>query len=512
MDVPSLMRQAVEFNRESIAIVTSERTLTYGEAWDRGIRVAHALIDAGIEPGDRVGMVEDNHLAAVDLILGAAIAGAVRVPLYARNSRLAHRAMIESTETKLVFADEAYAASVEGFDAEIGCLTRVLVRDDGYEDWLRAFDGADPMIEVRPEDWYIIRHSSGTSGRPKGVGYRQHDWVANCRNWFYRLPRLERDSVFGHAAPISHASGYLFLPTWLAGATNLLYGRFEPRSVLEQTERHRVTHTFLAPSMVAALCAEPSSRERDWTSLECILTGGAPITDATINASREVFGDVLHQVFGQTEATPLTLLTPQEWFADVPGSTPMRSAGKVLPFCRLEIRDELGRCVAPGTEGEIYAQIEAQMSGYWRDPERSAERLVDGWVRTGDIGRVDANGYLYVLDRVDDMIVSGAFNIWPSELETVIADLPGVIEVAVFAIPHEKWGETPMAVCHVDAGCSLTSDDVIAYVAERMGSYLKPTRVEFVHEDLPKTVVGKILRRRLREPYWQGQEARVHGA
>jgi acyl-CoA synthetase (AMP-forming)/AMP-acid ligase II len=264
--------------------------------------------------------------------------------------------------------------------------------------------------------------------------------------------------------------------------------------------------------MVAALCADPSCRGRDWSALSCILTGGAPITDATINASRETFGDVLYQVFGQTEATPLTILTPEDWFTPAPGSTPMRSAGKILPFCRLQIRDEAGKPVGAGREGEIYAQIESQMSGYWNDPERSAERLADGWIRTGDIGRIDENGFLYVLDRVDDMIVSGALNIWPSEVETVIADLPGVKEVAVFGIPHEKWGETPMAVCHVEPGSSLTSEQVIAHVADRMGSYIKPTRVEFVHDHLPKTVVGKLLRRTLRDPYWEGRESRVGGA
>lgn len=491
MDVPSLLRQAVDHNQDATAIVTAEHSLTFGTAWTRGVRLANALIDAGIKPGDRVGMVEDNNLGAVDLILGAAIAGAVRVPLYARNSRAAHRAMIGSTETKLVFTDEAYAASVVGLESGVGCLQNVIRRDKDYEPWLAAQSDQDPMVRVDPDDWYIIRHSSGTSGNPKGVGYRQHDWIANCRNWFLRLPRLDTDSVFGHAAPISHASGYLFIPTWLEGATNLLYGPFVPEAVLEMTERNRVTHTFLAPSMVAGLCAEPSSKKRDWSALTCILTGGAPITDATIGASRATFGDVLHQVFGQTEATPLTMMTPREWFSEIEGSTPLRSAGKVLPYARLEIRDMDGQLVPQGQEGEIYAQIEAQMSGYWNNPELSAQRLRDGWVRTGDIGRIDANGYLYVLDRVDDMIVSGGFNIWPSELETVIADHPEIREVAVFGIPHKKWGETPMAVCYVDQDAKVTSEEIIALVAERMGSYLKPSRVEFVQAPLRRRSSGR---------------------
>lgn len=512
MEVPSLLRQAAHFNVGRTAVITADTVLTFEAAWTRGVRVANGLIDLGVKPGDRVGMVEDNNLGAVDLILGAAIAGAVRVPLYARNSRAAHMAMISSTETKVVFTDEAYAASVVGLEGSVDSLQSIIRRDETYGAWLSSQSDEDPMVEVDPNDWYIIRHSSGTSGTPKGVGYRQHDWIVNCRNWFYRLPPLNQASVLGHAAPISHASGYLFLPTWLEGAANLLYGAFEPSRVLSLSEEHRVSHTFLAPSMVAALCAEPTARARDWSALSCILTGGAPITDATIAASRETFGDVLHQVFGQTEATPLTMLTPREWFDDVPGSTPLRSAGKVFPFALMQIRDEFGDQVPDGGTGEIYARIESQMSGYWNSPSLSADRLRDGWVRTGDIGRIDSNGYLYVLDRVDDMIVSGAFNIWPSEVETVIADHPDVLEVAVFGIPHDKWGETPMAVCLVDESATVSEQDIIDLVAERMGSYLKPTKVELTHESLPKTVVGKILRRALRAPYWKDRESHVGGA
>ena len=237
----------------------------------------------------------------------------------------------------------------------------------------------------------------------------------------------------------------------------LLYGPFDVPTVLDMSERHRVTHTFAAPSMLAGLAADPTAAGRDWSALGCILIGGAPVTDATINAGRRVFGDVIYQVFGQTEATPLTIMTPQEWFTDVPGSTPMRSAGRVLPFCRLEIRGPAGEVLGIGGEGEIWTQVEAQMSGYWGDPQRTAERLVDGWVRTGDIGRLDDNGYLYVLDRVDDMIVSGGFNIWPAELETIIADHPDVVEVAVFGIPDTRWGETPMAICTLRPGARSPS-------------------------------------------------------
>ncbi|MGQ0573839.1 MAG: class I adenylate-forming enzyme family protein [Pseudonocardia sp.] len=512
MDVPSLMRQSLQFHRDRTAIVTEHRSLTFAEAWDRGVRLANALLEHGVRPGDRVASVEDNNLGAADLFLGAAIAGAVRVPLYARNSRRSHAQMLEQTQATVVLTDPAYADSVIGLETEIDTLAHVLVRDDGYEKWLADRSGVDPMIDVDGEDWYIIRHSAGTTGRSKGVGYTQHDWLVNCRNWYYRLPNLGWDSVVGHAGPISHASGYLFLPAWLQGSGNLLFGSFDAGKVLDMMEHHRISHMFAPPSMLAALAADPGAAGRDYSALRCILVGGAPITDATALAGRRVFGEVLHQVFGQTEAVPLTVMTPQEWFGDQEGSTPMRAAGRVLPFARLEVRDADGVVLPVGAEGEIFAQVEGQMRGFWGDDELTATRLVDGWVRTGDIGRLDANGYLYVLDRVDDMIVSGGFNIWPAELETVIADHPEVVEVAVFGVPHERWGETPMAVCCVADGARVTAEEIVAVVVDRLGSYKKPSAVEFTCEPLPKSVVGKLQRKALREPHWVGHDRRVSGA
>ncbi|MGQ0629637.1 MAG: class I adenylate-forming enzyme family protein [Sporichthyaceae bacterium] len=512
MDVPSMMRQAVTLNADRIAIRTEDQQLTFTQMWNRGVRLANALIDLGVRPGDRVAGLEDNNLGAADLFLAAAIAGAVRVPLYARNSPEAHAHMVGHTGTSVIVTDQAYADSVADLGATSTSVRHVVVRDESYEKWLAVQSDVDPVVEVKAEDWYVIRHSAGTTGTPKGIAYTQHDWLVNCRNWFYRLPNLRWDSVVGHAGPISHASGYLFLPAWLHGSTNLLFGAFDAAKVLDLMERHHVTHMFAPPSMVAMLAAEPGAGAKDLSALECMLVGGAPITDATANAGRRVFGDVLYQIFGQTEAVPLTIMTPAEWFGEYPGSTPMRSAGRILPFARVQVRDEDGTVLPLGAQGELWAQVEGQMRGFWGDDELTATRLVDGWVRTRDIGRIDAHGFVYILDRVDDMIVSGGFNIWPAELETVINDHPEVIEVAVFAVPHPKWGESPMAMCRVAEGASVTAAEVIELVRERAGSYKKPSRVEFTTEPLPKNVVGKLLRKQLREQYWAEYGDRVAGA
>jgi acyl-CoA synthetase (AMP-forming)/AMP-acid ligase II len=511
MDVRTLMRQSVAYHRDRPAIVSEERTLTFGEAWDRGVRLANALRDLGVEPGDRVAGLEDNNLGAADFFIACAVAGAVRVPLYPRNSRAAHHHMIDHTSCKVVLSDAAYADSVNGLDDEIGDLGHVVVRDDHYESWLASYPATDPDVAIDGDDWYVIRHSGGTTGRSKGVAYTHHDWLVVCRNWIYPIARLLPSSAVGHAGPISHGSGYLFIPGWLHGVPNVLFGSFEPGKVLDMMERHRVSHMFAVPAIVHALGHHPTAAARDWSNLKALVIGGAPITDDTALLGHRMFGDAMYQGFGQTEILPISFMGPDEWFGDVEGSTPLRSAGKVMPFVQVEIRNEEGEALPFGEEGEIVARAEGQMRGYWGDDELTAARVVDGWVRTGDIGKVDANGYLYVLDRADDMIISGGFNIWPAELETVIADHPRVLEVAVFAVPDDRWGVTRMAVCCVDDAAAVTADEIIELCRDRLGSYKKPSRVEFTTEPLPKSVVGKLQRKVLREPYWVGRDRRVSG-
>jgi acyl-CoA synthetase (AMP-forming)/AMP-acid ligase II len=203
---------------------------------------------------------------------------------------------------------------------------------------------------------------------------------------------------------------------------------------------------------------------------------------------------------------------PEQWFAEVEGSTPIRASGMVMPFSQVAIWDEDNNPLPQGETGEIAARADGQMTYFWNNPDATAERIVDGWIKTGDIGRIDRNGYLYVVDRSDDMIISGGYNIWPSELEQVIAHHPDIIEVAVFGIPHPKWGETPLALCMVRSGHQVTETEIIERVAEELGSYKKPAKVIFQTEPLMRSPVGKITRKAMREPYWATHDTRVAGS
>ena len=512
MTVTSVMRRAATFFANREAIVHGTDRLTFAAAWERGCRLANGLIALGLEPGERVAVLEDNSKEAADFFLGAGIANLERVPLYPRNSREAHLHMVGHTGCKALVVGGNYAYEVADFTQLLPDLRHILARDGGYEGWLAAQSPADPMLRIRPEDNYIIRHTGGTTGRSKGVAYTHKAWLACNRDWFYNYPPVEPGDKCLHVGPISHGSGYLFLPIWVWGGCNVMVDKFDASDVVEIMEREGIAYLFAVPTMVNALNHEPTVRRRDWSKLKCMLIAAAPIADATALTAHEIFGDRIFQGYGQTEVLLLSFMGPRQWFAEVEGSTPLRSCGLIMPFADVEIWDEDNKPVPLGQRGQIVARADGQMTGFWNDPEGTKQRMVDGWVLTGDIGTIDRNGYLYLLDRADDMIISGGYNIWPMELENAIAAHPAVMEVAVFGIPDPRWGETPCAVVVPKAGGQVDAAEVVQLCIDRLGSYKKPGKVVVRDEALPKTPVGKIKRRDLREPYWVGHARRVAGS
>jgi acyl-CoA synthetase (AMP-forming)/AMP-acid ligase II len=513
MDVRTLMRRSAEHHRDLLCTAEGDREFTFAEQWDRGLRLANWLLGLGLEPGDRVAVLEDNTIESADFFCAAAAAGLVRVPLYARNAIDAHRHMMDHTGCRAVVVSANHADDLEGMTDAVASLEHVLVRDDDYETNLARQSGTDPDVPISEDDWYIIRHTGGTTGPSKGVGYTHRSWINAGRDWVYLLPALDPGDAYMHFGPISHASGYLFLPSWMVGAANIVVPKFDPATVLDLLIEKKVAMTFLAPTMLNMVVQRPDSRGRSFPDLKCVMTGASPITDDTARGAREVFGDVLWQLYGQTEAVPASLMSSKVWFNDYPGSNPMRATGKVLPWVEVEIWDpDTHAKLDYGDEGEIVIRCDGQMSGFWDDPKSTRERLVDGWVLTGDIGMVDANGFLYLLDRKDDMIISGGFNIWPAELENALMEHPQVVEAAAFGVPDDKWGEVPYARVRVSDLQAVTEEELIALCATALGSYKKPKHVELTTEELPKSPVGKLQRKLMREPFWAGRDRRIAGA
>lgn len=507
MNIRDLMRRSAIFHRDQLAIIAGEHRLTYQQAWERGLRMANLLLSMGLEPGDRVGSLEDNTLEAVDFFLGAAIANLVRVPLYARNARASHQYMLDHTGCKAVIVAEHYADQLEGMNQDVASLEHIIVRQkDGYEDWLASFPATDPEVPVDGEDGYVIRHTGGTTGKPKGVMFTHQAWLDIGRNWFFTMPPVAQGDVCMHIAPISHASGYQFVPVWLMGGVNLVVEKYQAGPVVDMMERERVGYVFMAPTMVLDVMQVEGVEQRDWSALKVLLIGAAPITEVAVRKAHGIWGDALCQLYGQTEAVPATMTMAVDWVRDdVTGSNPLRSLGKVHPFCEVEIHDPDTHEKLPfGEEGEIALKVAGQMTGYWKNKEATDKTLIDGWVHTGDVGVLDENGYLYMRDRKDDMILSGGYNIWPTELENVIATHPAIIEVVAFGVPSERFGESPYAIVMVKDVNAVSEQELIDLCAKELGSYKKPIKVEIRTESLPRTPVGKVSRKLIRAPYWEG--------
>jgi acyl-CoA synthetase (AMP-forming)/AMP-acid ligase II len=511
MELRSVLRRSATFYADRIAAVAGDRRVTFREAWDRGLRLANALGKLGVRPGDCVATLEDNTLGALDSLLGCAAAGVVRAPLYMRNARESHVAMLATSRARVLIVEEQASKTLADVQDLLPTLEHVIVRDASYEQWLASHEPIDPDPVIRDDDPHLLRHTGGTTGKPKALVITNRMWMSTSRDWFYNFPPPGPGDAQLHIGPLSHASGAQLLPVWAAGGSQVLLNRFDPADTLRIMEEERIAYAFVPPTAMAMLVRVPGAASRDWSALKALLSGSAPISSDTAFRARAIFGDVLYQLYGESEASPLVGMGPKEWFAEVEGSDPLRAIGKPLPWAEVEIWDEAGGRLPFGAEGEITVKCDGAINGFLNAPEETARRFSDGWLRTGDIGRMDSNGYVYLLDRKDDLIISGGFNVYPAELEDVISDHPAVIEVVVFGVPHEKWGESPMAVCYVDKELEVTEEEIIALVSTRLGSYKKPARVELRHDPLPKTAVGKLMRRALREEHWAGRSSSISG-
>lgn len=511
MDVRALLRQAARLYSDREAVVDGQVRVTFGQAWERGCKLANGFLALGLSPGDRLGVLDQNSLKSVDAYLGSAIANIARVPLYPRNGRESHRYMLEHTGCRALIVDEDLLDDVRGLETDLPELRHIIVRDRNYEPWLQTQSAHDPDPPISPNDLYAIRHTGGTSGKPKGVPFSHRSWIDAATLVFYNLPPVLLGDKCLHVAPISHGSGYFFLPIWASGGSNVMLNRFDADTTYEIIESESIAYLFVVPTILANLVEAARTSRPPVSSLKAVMVGGAPTSDATALGAFNIFGQVLFQGYGQTEVSFVTMMPAAEWFGSMFGSNPLRSAGRPLPLAEVSIIDDDGHRLMPGTTGEIALRSIAQLDEFWQSPETTAARIVDGWVRTNDVGHLDDNGYLYITDRKDDMIISGGFNIWPRELEQVIETLPGIVEVAVFGVPDERWGETPVAICSLSPGSQVSTHEIIGVCRDALGSYKKPTQVHFATDPLPKTAVGKIDRKKLRESYWKDQERRVAG-
>jgi acyl-CoA synthetase (AMP-forming)/AMP-acid ligase II len=478
---------------------------TYRQLWLRVQQLARSLADA-LAPGDRVALLMGNSAEYVESFLAAAAAGLVSVPLNTRllEEELSH--MLRDSGAKLLVAQEILLAGREALKRHPGLRTvimRAADRVDAPDISLEKLYADTPIPAARAEgDLCSLMYTSGTTGPPKAVMLSHGSWLA-VADAARRYLGYQQSEVTLHVAPLTHGAGFLLLPTLAAGGTNVVCARFDAARTLRIFRELRVTNGFFVPSMIRMLLDAGGPAPGGYPDLRTIYYAGSPIDAATLLGAMDRFGDVLVQSFAQMEAPMfLTVLGREDHrrIALAGGGALERSAGKTVDGAKIRIIDDAGRDVAPGEPGEIVAQAPQTMLGYWNRPDATAEAIRAGWLHTGDIGRMDAEGYLYVVDRKKDMIISGGANVYAREVEEVLLRMQGVRDAAVIGLPSRRWGETVAAVLVSEDGHPLEDERMEKHCRGSLPDYRRPKRYLWV-ESLPRNAYGKVLKRQLRDRF-----------
>ncbi|MFT4043675.1 MAG: AMP-binding protein [Gordonia sp. (in: high G+C Gram-positive bacteria)] len=492
LQIGDLISRAARTYGDAPALVEGSRTLSFVEFDDLTDRLGTALLRRGLQPGDHVAVLVPNGIDGVVIYYALAKAGLVRVSLNARETdvELAYK-ITDSHARALITADR------------IPHTTEIVITTDDV-DAMIATAAPEPCRVVRDQHaLFRLAYTGGTTGRPKAVMLTTRSELAEIDNFLVDLlPDLGPSSVMLHAAPITHGSGAFFLPHLIKGGCNVILQKFTPQGFIDAACTHRATATFMVPTMISMIL-EDAVIDRESLALNRLCYGGAPIAPALLARGLDVLGPVFAQLYGQAEAPlAITCLQPGE-------HTPERlaSAGKAYTFVEVDIRDAQGNSLPAGTAGEVCTRGPHIMSGYWQRPDATAETLsADGWLRTGDIGQLDESGFLYLLDRRHDVIISGGFNVYPREVEDVLVSHPAVREAVVVGIDDERWGQKVAAAIVVRDSAvrdsavreSVAAQEIADYCGGRLAGFKRPRHIEF-WDELPKSSVGKSLRRSVRD-------------
>ena len=498
-----------------IAFKFEAESYTYGQVNRRINSLVNALTSLGVGKGDRVGMLAYNCSQYFE-VLGLTKAGRVCVPLNYRSVGRELVYLINDSGIDTLILESSFVDVINPIRHELSAVRSYICLDEqvedmlNYEELITASPPDEPADDVETDDPCVLFYTSGTTGRPKGALHTHKSMVAEAR-----LPHrhLSPDDVVLCVMPFFHVGGSAahMIPAFAAGATSVVHKRFDETPVLEAIEKEKVTYVFLVPAMILRLLEHPDLSQYDLRSLRAVGYTGAPMPVEALRRGIARLGQVFFQELGQTETLNMSLLSQEEHKAE--GSPKelkrLESVGRPLAEGELRIVDEQGQDVPIGVTGEIVARSDRIMKGYWNLPQETANTMRDGWLHTGDVGRMDEDGYVYLVDRKKDMIISGGENIYSREVEEVLYMHPAVLEAAIVGVPDEKWGESVKAFVVLKGGAGASEEEIIDFCREHLASYKKPRSVE-IWSELPKTASGKIKKDEIREPYWEGHERRIH--
>ncbi|GAA3385118.1 long-chain-fatty-acid--CoA ligase [Cryptosporangium minutisporangium] len=501
--VADLPRRHAHERGDHPALSAGDRTVTYAELDARSTRIANALRADGVQPGDRIAVLDKNSVEIAELFLGAVKAGAVLIPLNWRLTAPELSAVLTDAGATVLFAHPEFGPTAEQVAVSVGTVTKTVQLGDDYEKWLGAADAEDDGFRGDLDTVVFQLYTSGTTGRPKGV-LTTNRTLSVAESGPAESWGIDADSVSLVAMPMFHIGGLGYLLVGLVfGAHNVIVRELVPPQLLDLVVEKRVTNVFLVPSVIGMLVALPGAAERDYSALRSIAYGASPITPALLRQALTTFGRPLFQLYGLTETQgAIVQLDAGDHDPDGPRAHLLRAAGKPYPWVELKIADPVtGEPVPAGTPGEILCRSVVNTPGYHNQPETTAALLdAEGWLHTGDIGSLDEEGYLTISDRLKDMIITGGENVFPAEVEAVLADHPDVAGVAVVGRPDPTWGEAVAAIVVPRPGSAPDAADLIGFARERLAGYKLPKSVEFV-DALPLGPTGKVLKRELRRQY-----------
>jgi len=502
LTLAEVVREQARKQPEAVAITCAGTSTTWADLDRRSSLLAGALKASGVEAGARVGLLMKNNPIFMEAFFACNKIGAIAVGLNWRLKSAELAEIVADADPRVILVDEEHRGLVDNLPA-CGAAPRVVMLGAGYEDWLVDNGAGEEVESPGLDDAALILYSSGTSGKPKGV-------VLTNRNMSFiepmatRLFRMTPRSVYLLGSPLFHIGGAATgtaLMT-LGGRTVLLVDA-DPNDILDTIERERVTHAFFVPAVIQRLVETQEASPRDLSSLELLAYGAAPMNGTLLRRAMEVLGCGFLGCYGMTETSgTVTALFPEEHHPDGSGQRLLQSVGRALPWAEIKLVDPTSGVEAkPGEFGEIWIKSEANAAGYFNNPQASADaRGEDGWLKTGDGAVRDEAGYIFLKDRIKDMVITGGENVYPMEVENVLAAHPDISEVAVIGVPDERWGETIKAVAVPRAGTAPEAPEIIQFCRAKIAHYKCPTSVELVDE-LPRTATGKVLKTLLRQRY-----------